>query len=982
MRTRFVAFAVLSMIALGSAAPVFAQGSDGTLVGYVRDDTGAVLPGVAVSATSPVLIGTRTVVTDAQGSFRLLNLPPGQYVLTAELVGFTNYRQEGIVMRAGATFTQNIQLKLSTVQETVNVIGASPMLEVGTPTHAVNISGDFQREIPIQARKSYTDFLEMTTGVISRPLDDNSGRMLYIGHGVDSWSYVVQIEGSSAVNYQDAGAQNVSMSNELISDVNVKIAGIPAAEPMGSGLVINIVTKSGGDQFSGAASVTYQPLKWNGDNVPEGQSATADAQGRGQPTKQQVQQPDLAFGGPISRGKAWFFGAYRYQDTETAVGFTTQQVQQFQALVPGWTPFNSTSSGHQPYAKVTAQLSSNHQLSGFWQYDRLEGGFHRTIYYEPITIFAQGGSLFGMKLTDAWGTNTTTTFQASYNNKSGADEGTFSRLPGSGPQIDIHQDTFLSRGLVTGTGAFGTGGNVQSIGLSPASMLIFRGDLTHHKQGWGGSHDFQTGFFAAPRLHRDNLTRFVNDGFVYQERALIDPTNLSGGTYAFHERFVSPIESQSIKSRDRDIGVYVQDSWKPNQRLTITPGLRVDFVRRFDGIFNVVRMKDTTIGPRFSMTYLATEDARNVIRFSAGRVHEQVNGRDFSSSRAAGGGRDQAIDRYYNRDGSLATQVLTPAAPRQLLGVEFDPNLHQPYTDEIIGGFQKQFGGRVAVDASLVHRRIADVYQLVDVNGIYPEAPGQPFIGFGKVDPARGIYFQQTNSTWSKYVYTGLEVTVSKQLSNRYQFLVGIHRQWQHQNGTWNPTDPARFIQPDAFENDKGLWMTRGNYDHNSYEAHGLGNAYGPTWKPYTIRTAMTWLAPAGIVIAGSYDITAGPWSGAILTRVAASDPRFGPALIPIVGGTQPNPLATTNRFKFATRAEGQVLGDPIRILNVKVGKKFEFGGTRNFEIATNIFNVFNTSRSWLFNYYGGEYDYNPNHLQPFVRANPLSANLSLTYRF
>ena len=696
-----------------------------------------------------------------------------------------------------------------------------------------------------------------------------------------------------------------------------------------------------------------------------------------------MQQPDLAFGGPIIRGKAWFFGAYRYQDTQTAVGFTTQQVQQFTALIPGWQPFNSTSSGHQPYVKVTAQLNPRHQLSGFWQYDRLEGGFYRSIYYEPITIFAQGGSLFGAKLTDAWGTNTTTTFQASYNNKSGADEGTFARLPGAGPQIDIHQSTFISRGLVTGTGAFGTGGNVQSLSLSPASMLIFRGDLPTTSRGGADRTTFRRGssplrgFVATPSRWS------VNDGFTYQERALIDPNNLSGGTYPFHERFVSPTITQSIESRDRDIGLYVQDSWRPNQRLTLTPGLRVDFVRRYDGIFDVVRMKDTAIGPRFNLTYLVTEDARNVIRFSAGRVHEQVNGRDFSSSRAAGGGRDQTLDKYYNPDGSLVTQVLTPAAPRQLLGVEFDPDLHQPYTDEFIGGYQRQFGGRVSLDASIVHRRIADVYQLVDVNGIYPEGPGQPFIGFGRVDPDRGIYFQQTNSTWSKYVYTGLEVTVSKQMSNRFQFLVGIHRQWQHQTGTWNPTDPARFIQPDAFPNDKGLWMTRGNYDHNSYEAHGLGNAYGPTWKPYTIRTALTWLAPVGVVVAGSYDVTAGPYSGAILTRVAATDPAFGPALITLANGTtQPNPLATTNRFKFPTRGEGQVLGDRIPILNVKLGKKFDLGSTRNFEVATNIFNVFNTSKSWLFNYYGGEYDYNPNHLQPFVRANPLSANLSLTYRF
>jgi hypothetical protein len=85
-------------------------------------------------------------------------------------------------------------------------------------------------------------------------------------------------------------------------------------------------------------------------------------------------------------------------------------------------------------------------------------------------------------------------------------------------------------------------------------------------------------------------------------------------------------------------------------------------------------------------------------------------------------------------------------------------------------------------------------------------------------------------------------------------------------------------------------------------------------------------MAPAGIVVAASWDDTAGPLSGTILTRIAAADPRFGPALIPVVGGTQPNPLATTNRFKYSTRGEGQVEGPPIRILNIKAGKKFKLG--------------------------------------------------------
>src|SRR5207247_1176411 len=157
--------------------------------------------------------------------------------------------------------------------------------------------------------------------------------------------------------------------------------------------------KSGGDKFSGAAAWAVQPMRWNGDNVPAGQSATSDSAGRGIPVKQKIDQPDLAFGGRVVRQKAWFFGAYRYQNNETAVGFSTQQVQQYKALVPGWQPFNSHSTGHQPYVKVTAQLDANHQVTGYWQYDRLESGYNRTIYYEPILLDAVGGSLFGGKLT-------------------------------------------------------------------------------------------------------------------------------------------------------------------------------------------------------------------------------------------------------------------------------------------------------------------------------------------------------------------------------------------------------------------------------------------------------------------------------------------------------------------------------------------------------------------------------------------------------
>jgi hypothetical protein len=221
--------------------------------------------------------------------------------LTADLQGFTTFRQEHIVMRAGATFSQDIQLKVGSVSENVTVTGEAPMLDVGATSLGLNVPGELVQQVPIQGRRQFSDFLDMTTGMVSRPLDDNSGRVLYVGHGVDSWAYVIQLEGNDAVNYQDAGAQNIAMSADLIADVNVKIAGIPASEPMGNGLVINIATKSGGDRFTGSASETLQPIKWNGTNTPPIAAVigAGTPAGAGQASIQEVNQPDLTLGGPI-----------------------------------------------------------------------------------------------------------------------------------------------------------------------------------------------------------------------------------------------------------------------------------------------------------------------------------------------------------------------------------------------------------------------------------------------------------------------------------------------------------------------------------------------------------------------------------------------------------------------------------------------------------------------------------------------------------
>ena len=120
------------------------------------------------------------------------------------------------------------------------------------------------------------------------------------------------------------------------------------------------------------------------------------------------------------------------------------------------------------------------------------------------------------------------------------------------------------------------------------------------------------------------------------------------------------------------------------------------------------------------------------------------------------------------------------------------------------------------------HRRVVHEAQLpgdvraLEINGFWPSGPNQPFGGFGRVDPNRGLVYQQTNNTWSTLEWKAIEATIAKNMSNNFQVLIGINRQWQHFGGTWNPTDPARFIQPDAFPSTRLLYMPRGNNEDNS----------------------------------------------------------------------------------------------------------------------------------------------------------------------
>ena len=190
-----------------------------------------------------------TTITDAEGNYRLQNVLPGEYVLSAELEGFSRIQQTGIVINAGLNITIDITLKVGTLGETVNVVAETPMLESERSSKSVNISGEMQRRIPLTTRRDFSDFLEITPGVTARGFDQASGGQVYMLRGSDIENHVTQVDGADMGSFrQNWAGLYMGLSIDAVQDVQVKTAGADASSPLGVGVITQVSTPVGHQQ--------------------------------------------------------------------------------------------------------------------------------------------------------------------------------------------------------------------------------------------------------------------------------------------------------------------------------------------------------------------------------------------------------------------------------------------------------------------------------------------------------------------------------------------------------------------------------------------------------------------------------------------------------------------------------------------------------------------------------------------------------------
>jgi hypothetical protein len=265
----------------------------------------------------------------------------------------------------------------------------------------------------------------------------------------------------------------------------------------------------------------------------------------------------------------------------------------------------------------------------------------------------------------------------------------------------------------------------------------------------------------------------------------------------------------------------------------------------------------------------------------------------------------------------------------------------------------------MSLDVAVTTKAYHGLYGATDINGIYPDpdwranGTSPQFGGFGLVDPNRGILQRVTNNTWADTKYRAIQFAFAKNMSNGFQIISSFHRQWAHLEPTgaaisplgWSPTDPARWISPESYPNNKNIWRGQGIADSNSLSSGG-GLINNPIWGRFAFRLAGTWQAPHGLIVSANWTAVAGSYTGPIIQQLPNNDPQiriFGPNnVISSTGVSQSNPLATRIRFVFPTRGEGQVLNGATHTVGLKLGKTLDLGGSRQLTMGFNVFNLLN----------------------------------------
>ncbi len=307
VRATVVGVALAMCTLLVPRAALAQQAAASGIAGVVKDASGAVLPGVTVEAASPALIEkVRTVVTDGEGRFNIVDLRPGAYTVTFSITGFTSFRRDGIELTSGFTATLNVDMKVGALTETVTVSGEAPLVDTRNARKQTIVSSDLLNALPSSV-KNLNNLVALTPGFRGNEGFDVTGA--YTGqiggtyHGKGGTN--VQFDGMGIQHA--SGNQGYNANAETVQELAMTTSGI-SADSNADGAIVNMIPREGGNTFKGGATGLYSNKSLMSDNL----SDELIARGlKSVNALNYIYDAGFTLGGPIKKDRLWFFVSFR-----------------------------------------------------------------------------------------------------------------------------------------------------------------------------------------------------------------------------------------------------------------------------------------------------------------------------------------------------------------------------------------------------------------------------------------------------------------------------------------------------------------------------------------------------------------------------------------------------------------------------------------------------------------------------------------------
>lgn len=796
------------LLALGAGA-AFAQ--DAQIFGTVRDQTGGVVPGVTMTAQNQQTGLQRTAVADYTGTYRLRALPPGTYTLVAELPGFRVERRTDIVLMIDQTATLNFIVEPAGVEETITVIGESPLVDLTKSEVSSSISGLQISELPVATRR-WVDLVLLTPGTTQDGIRGRAYRgNVNIGGGARFYSNLVLVDGVN-MNYAEMGEPRQNFGMDAISEVKVINTGYKAEYGLATGGVLSVVTKTGTNAVKGSAFVFYRD---------DALTATEFFQSEKPPYSRY--QFGGAIGGPIKNDRAHFF--FQYERTEEDL-YTTV----FYGGI--WPDFEGTFLADRfqelYMPRIDVQLSSTQTL--FVRYAKEEdwkplvnigGPINATSAYDNDNI--AHSAVVGHTWIVSEKALNDFRFQYGWTKYSLGQAGYSERHDRSGwaPGDLDNQERLQDLDPVFRHPSTRIGSSTHEMGVE--QRWEFRNDFSYFVSDWGGQHQLKTGIDYNYIPFEDDALYSFSGNWTFPKDEPFNPNDPT----TFPTRYTDS-RPRYASTPTTHISAYVQDDWSPTQNLTLNLGLRYDVQlgsfnedldAQFDRVEEVLgpgfrptipipflesdpisgsgfdqRGDHNNFGPRIGFAWDPTGEGKTVVRGAWGLYYENIRTLTMLYGEIRWPqAKPVSIDDPSFPDpfqGRSRDEFLSTAPPNIRV---LSNDLVNPYSYHLATGVSHQLAPSVALDVDFIWTEGRDDRDRININVPDEVTSQRPYPQFGRVR------FSQSTADRS---YRALLVKLSRRFSGRWQALVGYTLSKSEQN-LISSADPtvwgfSRLTGPDA----------------------------------------------------------------------------------------------------------------------------------------------------------------------------------------